>query len=68
MEHMPALDITVLIAYLAGVVGLGCWFVRRSRSTEGFMAAGRSLPGWAVGLFPVSQGSEYRMRKIRNVL
>ena len=30
MEHMPALDITVLIAYLAGVVGFGCWFVRRS--------------------------------------
>ena len=47
---MTALDITVLIAYLAGVVGFGCWFVRRSRNTEGFMAASRSLPGWAVGL------------------
>ncbi|MDD8051569.1 MAG: sodium:solute symporter, partial [Verrucomicrobiota bacterium] len=29
---------------------LGCWFVRKSRSTEEFMAAGRSLPGWAVGM------------------
>lgn len=47
---MKAVDVTVLLVYLAGVVGFGCWFVRRSRTTEGFMAAGRSLPGWAVGL------------------
>ena len=39
-----------MLIYLAGVVGFGCWFVRGSRSTEGFMAANRSLPGWAVGL------------------
>ena len=47
---LPTADIIVLLVYLAGVVGFGCWFVRRSRTTEGFMAAGRSLPGWAVGL------------------
>ncbi len=47
---LPVADVTVLLLYLAGVVGFGCWFVRRSRTTEGFMAAGRSLPGWAVGL------------------
>jgi len=40
----------VLLLYVAGVVALGCCFVRRSGSTEQFMAAGRSLPGWAVGL------------------
>jgi SSS family solute:Na+ symporter len=49
-QQLPAVDVTVLLVYLAGVVGFGCWFVRRSRHTEGFMAAGRSLPGWAVGL------------------
>ncbi len=47
---MKAIDIAVLAIYLLGVVAFGCWFVRRSRTTEGFMAAGRSLPGWAVGL------------------
>ena len=47
---LPPADIAVLLVYLAGVVGFGCWFVRRSRTTEGFMAAGRALPGWAVGL------------------
>ena len=47
---MKEVDIAVLLIYLFGVVLFGCWFVRRSRTTEGFMAAGRSLPGWAVGL------------------
>lgn len=40
----------VLVLYLVGVVGLGCWFARKSSTTDEFMAAGRSLPGWAVGL------------------
>ncbi|MHC4402398.1 MAG: sodium:solute symporter family protein [Planctomycetota bacterium] len=47
---MKEIDVAVLVVYLIAVVALGCWFVRRSRTTEGFMAAGRSLPGWAVGL------------------
>lgn len=50
MQQLPAVDIAVLIVYLASVVAFGCWFVRRSRTTEGFTAASRSLPGWAVGL------------------
>ena len=50
MQQLPAFDIAVLVAYVLGVVVFGCWFVRRSRTTEGFVAAGRSLPGWAVGL------------------
>jgi SSS family solute:Na+ symporter len=47
---LPVADIAVLVVYLAAVVAFGCWFVRKSRSTDAFMAAGRSLPGWAVGL------------------
>lgn len=49
----PALspvDLAVLAAYLVGVTGFGCWFHRRNRESERFMSAGRSLPGWAVGL------------------
>jgi len=44
------IDIAVILAYVAGVVGFGAWFVRKSSSPEEFMAAGRSLPGWAIGL------------------
>ncbi len=43
-------DLAVLIIYVAGTVALGLWVGRRSGNTEEFMAAGRKLPGWAVGL------------------
>jgi SSS family solute:Na+ symporter len=47
---LPVLDLIVLSGYLVAVVGFGCWFARKSKSADEFMAAGRSLPGWAVGL------------------
>ena len=45
-----SLDLAVLTIYLIGVVGFGCWFARRASSAEQFMSAGRSIPGWAIGL------------------
>ena len=50
MHQLPTVDVAVLVVYLVAVVAFGCWFVRRSRNTEGFMVAGRALPGWAVGM------------------
>lgn len=50
MSKLPTIDLLVLLAYLAGTAGLGCWFATRRRDPDGFMSAGRSLPGWAVGL------------------
>ena len=47
---LPVLDLCVLIAYIGGVVVLGCALVRKNRSTDEFMAASRSLPDWEVGL------------------
>ncbi|WP_157605315.1 sodium:solute symporter [Schlesneria paludicola] len=44
------LDIAVLAIYLVAVVGYGCWFAWRTKTSEQFMSAGRSIPGWAVGL------------------
>ncbi len=44
------IDSLVLLFYLVAVVGFGCWFAKRSRTTGEFMAAGGRLPGWAVGL------------------
>jgi len=43
-------DLVVLLLYMAGVFGLGCWFARKSKTTNEFILAGGSLPGWAVGL------------------
>ena len=48
--NLPVIDIVVLVVYLVGTVAFGCWFLRRSRTPEGFTAAGGSLPGIVVGL------------------
>jgi SSS family solute:Na+ symporter len=50
VTSLRSIDLLVLLAYLGGTVGLGCWFALRKRNTDEFMAGGRSLPGWAVGL------------------
>jgi SSS family solute:Na+ symporter len=47
---LSSIDLVVLGLYLVAVVGLGVWLGRRSASTDEYMAASRSLPGWAVGL------------------
>jgi SSS family solute:Na+ symporter len=49
-NHFTILDWVVLAAYFVATMSIGFYFWRRSRSTEGFTAAGRSLPGWVCGL------------------
>ena len=50
MSTFGLLNSVVLAAYLAGMVMIGLWFSRRQRSAEDYFLAGRSLPGWLVGL------------------
>ncbi|MAT73296.1 MAG: sodium:solute symporter [Planctomycetaceae bacterium] len=47
---LSPIDIAVLVVYVVGVVGFGCWFVRKSSTTAEFTSAGGSIAGWAVGL------------------
>jgi Na+/proline symporter len=47
---MRALDWIIVAAYLAYVIWDGARMTRRSRGTEGYFLADRSLPWWAVGL------------------
>ena len=47
---MRTLDWLVVVAYLVWVVGDGLRQARKSRTVEGFLVAGRSLPWWLVGL------------------
>jgi SSS family solute:Na+ symporter len=44
------LDLAVVAAYLLGISGLGLALSRRGRESQRYMAAGKALPGWAVGL------------------
>ena len=41
---------SVLVIYLAALVGLGLFFSRRETSTSDFFVAGRRVPWWAAGL------------------
>ena len=48
---MEALDWTVLGGYFALLVGTGVWFARRkTRNTDDYFLAGRSMPAWAVAI------------------
>jgi SSS family transporter len=47
---LGAIDLGVLVGYLALLIGLGIWFSRRERSTEDFFLAGQRIPWWAAGI------------------
>jgi SSS family solute:Na+ symporter len=49
-SHLSPADLTVLVAYLAAVIGCGAWFARRQGDADEYMSAHRSLPGWVIGL------------------
>lgn len=40
----------VLVAYLAVMMGIGVWFVRKNNTTEQFFKGGASIPWWAAGI------------------
>ena len=44
------MDLLVIVAYMAALVGIGIRFSRRQNSTERYFVAKRSIPGWATGL------------------
>ncbi len=50
MSSLSLPDLLVLFGYLVLVTGMGCRFYRKNQESEHFMSAGRSLPGWAIGL------------------
>ena len=49
------IDIAIRALYIGGVVGFGCWFVRKSGTTSEFMAAGGALPGERLPLHDLSE-------------
>ena len=47
---MQTVDLIIFLTFTLGVVIFGCSFFRRNASAEEFTSAGRSLPGWVVGM------------------
>ena len=44
------INFTVLGLYLLGMIGVGCYFSFRNKTTEDFFRGGQRIPGWAAGL------------------
>lgn len=48
------LDTAILIAYGVIMVGMGAYFLRKTKTSEEFMVAGRGIPAWAAGIAVMS--------------
>lgn len=47
---MHIIDIVIFLLFTGGVVAFGCSFFKKKGTSEEFTSAGRSLPGWVVGM------------------
>ena len=47
---MKALDVAVIVAYLAIMAVVGFWFMHRNRDADAYFRAGGRLPWWVVSL------------------
>ena len=50
MNRLPIVDIIIILAYLAAMVGIGFYFSKRNKNTDQFTRASGKIPGWAIGL------------------
>ena len=52
--HLAWVDYTILIAYVAFVVGIGWALARYMKTSSDFLTSGRSIPTWVTGLAFIS--------------
>jgi SSS family transporter len=45
---LSILDLVIIVAYLAAVVGAGAWFGRKQQTTSQYFLAGQRVPWWAI--------------------
>lgn len=51
---LSTIDVLIIIGYGLVLLGMGIYFFRKSKSSEQFMVAGRSIPAWAAGIAVMS--------------
>jgi solute:Na+ symporter, SSS family len=52
--HLAWVDYTILLAYVAFVIGIGWTLARYMKSASDFLTSGRSIPTWVTGLAFIS--------------
>ena len=50
MNHLPWLDISIILIYLIAMLAIGFYFSRKNKTTEQFTKASGKIPSWAIGL------------------
>lgn len=46
--NLHPVDLTVIVFYLAGVMGVGWWFSRKQRNIRDYFLSGHNTPWWAL--------------------
>jgi SSS family solute:Na+ symporter len=52
--QLGTIDTAILLLYGLILVGMGVYFFRKTKTSEEFMVAGRSIPSWAAGIAVMS--------------
>src|SRR5271154_6770240 len=52
--HLAWIDYTILLAYVAFVIGIGFYLRRYMKTSSDFLTSSRSLPTWVTGLAFIS--------------
>ena len=50
MNHLPVIDLVVILVYFLAMVLMGVYLGRKNKSTAQFTTASGKIPGWAIGL------------------
>ena len=48
--ELQTLDLALIALYVAGIVAIGFYFAKRTKTTDDYFLAGRSLGWWLIGL------------------
>ncbi|MEJ0089815.1 MAG: hypothetical protein WDM80_08745 [Limisphaerales bacterium] len=52
--HLAWIDYTILLAYVAFVIGIGWTLARYMKTSSDFLTSARSIPTWVTGLAFIS--------------
>lgn len=52
--QLELIDTAILVIYGLVMIGMGVYFLRKTKTSEEFMVAGRGIPAWAAGIAVMS--------------
>ena len=65
--QLRALDLAIIVAYLAGVIALGWVFSRKQKDTRDYFLSDHGVPWWALAASIVAISSIHLLKAFMNV-